>query len=108
MHPEYNRFDPNNLDPNDLDPNSFDPNNPDPGRSGSDMFDMSRFDKFIAFLRAALRVLSIAVAVFGALVLIRSLVNAAFLRGYDSGSYSIAAEYTAHKLTQIPISIAMS
>ena len=56
------------------------------------------FDKFIAFLRGALRVVSIAVAVIGILIIIRSAVNALFLYNYDHGSYQTIAEYTVDNI----------
>lgn len=58
----------------------------------------SLFDKFIAFIRGALRVASIAVAVIGILILIRSVVNAVFLYNYDRGSYQTIAEYTVDNI----------
>ena len=58
----------------------------------------SLFDKFIAFIRGALRVVSIAVAVIGILILIRSVVNAVFLYNYDRGSYQTIAEYTVDNI----------
>ena len=58
----------------------------------------SLFDKFIAFLRGALRVVSIAVAVIGILIIIRSAVNALFLYNYDHGSYQTIAEYTVDNI----------
>lgn len=58
----------------------------------------SLFDKFIAFVRGALRVVSIAVAVIGILILIRSVVNALFLYNYDRGSYQTIAEYTVNNI----------
>ena len=58
----------------------------------------SLFDKFIAFIRGALRVVSIAVAVIGILILVRSVVNALFLYNYDRGSYQTIAEYTVDNI----------
>lgn len=58
----------------------------------------SLFDKFIALIRGALRVVSIAVAVIGILILIRSVVNAVFLYNYDRGSYQTIAEYTVDNI----------
>ena len=58
----------------------------------------SLFDKFIAFIRGALRVVSIAVAVIGILIIIRSAVNALFLYNYDHGSYQTIAEYTVDNI----------
>ena len=56
------------------------------------------FDKFIAFIRGALRVISVAVAVIGILIIIRSVVNALFLYNYDRGSYQTIAEYTVDNI----------
>jgi len=56
------------------------------------------FDKFIAFIRGALRVISIAIAVIGVLIIIRSVVNALFLYSYDRGSYQTIAEYTVDNI----------
>ena len=58
----------------------------------------NRFDKFIAFIRGALSVISVAVAVIGILILIRSIVNAVFLYSYDRGSYQTVAEYTVDSI----------
>ena len=58
----------------------------------------SRFDNFLAVIRGALRVLSIAVAVFGVLILIRSIVNALFLYDYDHGSFRTIAERTVDNI----------
>ena len=58
----------------------------------------SLFDKFIAFIRGALRVVTIAVAVIGILILVRSVVNALFLYNYDRGSYQTIAEYTVDNI----------
>ena len=58
----------------------------------------SLFDKFIALIRGALRVVSIAVAVIGILILVRSVVNALFLYNYDRGSYQTIAEYTVDNI----------
>lgn len=56
------------------------------------------FDKFIAFIRGALSVISVAVAVIGILIIIRSAVNALFLYNYDHGSYQTIAEYTVDNI----------
>ena len=56
------------------------------------------FDKFIAFIRGALSVISVAVAVIGILIIIRSVVNALFLYNYDHGSYQTIAEYTVDNI----------
>ena len=56
------------------------------------------FDKFIAAIRGALRVIAIAVAVFGVLILIRSIVNALFLYNYGHGSYLTIAEHTVDNI----------
>lgn len=58
----------------------------------------SLFDKFIAFIRGALSVISVAVAVIGILIIIRSAVNALFLYNYDHGSYQTIAEYTVDNI----------
>ena len=56
------------------------------------------FDKIIAAIRGALSVISIAVAVIGVLILIRSIVNAVFLYSYDHGSYGTIAERTVDNI----------
>ena len=56
------------------------------------------FDKFIAAIRGALRVIAIAVAVIGVLILLRNIVNAVFLYNYDHGSYQTIAEYTVDNI----------
>ena len=56
------------------------------------------FDKIIAVIRGALRVIPIAIAVIGILVLIRSAVNALFLYNYDHGSYMTIAENTVNSI----------
>lgn len=56
------------------------------------------FDKIIAAIRGALRVIPIAIAVIGILVLIRSAVNALFLYNYDHGSYMTIAENTVNSI----------
>ena len=58
----------------------------------------SKFDKFMAAVRGALQVVSIAVAVIGVLILIRNAVNALFLYDYDRGIYHTAAEYTVDSI----------
>ena len=54
----------------------------------------NRFDKFIAAIRELLTVLSVAIAVIGVLILIRSIVNAVFVYNYDHGSYLMIPERT--------------
>ena len=56
------------------------------------------FDKIIAAIRGALRVIPIAIAVIGILVLIRSAVNALFLYNYDHGSYMTIAEISVNSI----------
>lgn len=56
------------------------------------------FDKIIAAIRGALRVIPIAIAVIGILVLIRSAVNALFLYNYDHGSYMTISENTVNSI----------
>jgi len=56
------------------------------------------FDKIIAVIRGALRVIPIAIAVIGILVLIRSAVNALFLYNYDHGSYMTISENTVNSI----------